>query len=88
MQCSCAANDTRGISVVRGDIECNWTLIDHLRDLLQCKCKNEKKAKMVTALGCAKGGFPWCPNTKDHKYFCRNGDTVFLEDLAAYQIQG
>ena len=55
---------------------------------LQCKCKNEKAVKKVTGFGCAKGGFPWCPNTVDHKYFCKNGDTVFLEDLAQYVIQG
>ena len=65
--------------------------IAYLREaniLLQCKCKNDKKAKKVTTLGCKKGGFPWCPNTVDHKYFCKNGQTVFLEDLALYQIQG
>ena len=55
---------------------------------LQCKCKNDKKVKKVTGFGCAKGGFPWCQNTVDHSLFCKNGDTVFLEDLAQYTIQG
>ena len=56
--------------------------------LLQCKCNGDKSVKKVTGLGCKKGGFPWCPKTVDHGYFCKNGDTVFLEDLAQYQIQG
>ena len=55
---------------------------------LQCKCKNDKSVKKVTGFGCAKGGFPWCQGTVDHSYFCKNGDTVFLEDLAQYVIQG
>ena len=55
---------------------------------MQCKCKNDKKVKKITGFGCAKGGFPWCQNTVDHSLFCKNGDTVFLDDLAQYTIEG
>ena len=56
---------------------------------LQCKCKNDKKVKKVTGLGCAKGGFPYC-NAKDidQQYFCKDGQRGWLNFLLQYQIEG
>lgn len=54
----------------------------------RCKCKNDKKVKKVTALGCADGGIPYCPNIVDKHYFCKDGSKVFLNQLLEYQRDG
>ncbi len=41
----------------------------------------------MTGLGCAKGGFPYCPNL-DQVYFCKDGTTCFRNDLLKYQLAG
>merc|ERR1712165_76688 len=55
----------------------------------RCKCKGDKKAKKVTGLGCAKGGFPYCnAKTTDRNYFCKDGQRAWLKFLIQYQIDG
>ena len=71
-------------------MKCHYTkeLLKQHFLVFQCKCKNDKKVKKVTALGCAGGGIPFCPNIKDKHYFCKDGTKVFLNHLLQYQIDG
>ncbi len=42
--------------------------------------------KKVTGLGCKEGGTPFCPNTTDKEYFCKDGSKVFINHLLKYQL--
>ena len=55
---------------------------------LQCKCKGDKKPKIVDGMGCRKGGVPECLQNDGNELYCRDDTKLGPNRLMEWKIAG